>query len=213
MRANAWLIRHGQSQANAGAATQHPSTIDLTDLGRAQAQHIAETVTSVPHRIVVSPFQRTLLTAQPLIQRFLQEGKQVPVLEWPLQEFTYLSPVRCKGTTAADRQVWAKAYWERADPDWEDGDGAESYRQLMHRVERLSDQLAEQVGLSFVFGHGMFFKAFVIGLTHGWDATPKAMTRYRALESAAPIHNATILRLAPAGASSWTVLEDASHAA
>lgn len=211
MTATAWLVRHGQSQANAGAATQHPSTIDLTDLGRTQAQRIAQSVTCVPDRIVVSPFQRTLLTAQPLIQRLLREGKQVPVLAWPIQEFTYLSPVRCQGTTAADRQVWAREYWERADPDWEDGDGAESYRQLMQRVERFSRQLAEQSGLSFVFGHGMFFKAFVIGLSYGWDATPQAMARYRALESAAPIHNAQILRLTLSDDSSWAVTEETRH--
>ena len=205
--ATIWLIRHGQSQANAGVATEHPKTIELTELGRNQAQQVTEAIDFSPRTIVVSPYTRTLDTARPLLAKLAQAGLSVPVQEWPIQEFTYLSPVRCRGTTAMDRQAWAKEYWLRADPDWEDGDGAESYRSLMQRVERFSSQLAQEPGPTVVFGHGMFFKAFVIGLAHGTQATPEAMMRYSALESAAPIHNAQILRLTPAPNGSWGVID------
>ncbi len=191
-----WLIRHGQSQANAGVATEHPASIALTDLGHEQARTIAGQVQGIPDQIVVSPFIRTLHTAQPLLDKLQASGAKVPVLEWPIQEFTYLNPVRCRGTTAQDRKAWAQAYWQRADPDWEDGDGAESFRQLMYRVDDFSVRLAATPGWSLVFGHGMFFKAFLIGLEHGTKASPQAMTRYRALESAAPIHNAQMIQLA-----------------
>jgi 2,3-bisphosphoglycerate-dependent phosphoglycerate mutase len=190
-----WLIRHGQSQANAGVATEHPSSIALTDLGHEQARMVSGQVQGIPDQVVVSPFIRTFHTAQPLLDKLEAEGARVPVLQWPIQEFTYLSPVRCRGTTAQDRKAWAQAYWERADPDWEDGDGAESFRQLMRRVDAFSMQLAASPGWSVVFGHGMFFKAFLIALEHGFDVSPLSMRRYRALESSAPIHNAQIIKL------------------
>jgi broad specificity phosphatase PhoE len=205
-----WLIRHGQSQANAGVATQHPKTIELTDLGREQAQRVAESIAFTPQRIIVSPYTRTLDTARPLLNKLKKSGLDIPVDEWAIQEFTYLSPVRCRGTTAAERQVWAKEYWLRADPDWEDGDGAESFRSLMQRVEHFSLQLSQESGSILVFGHGMFFKAFVIGMQYGTHATPEAMTRYRALESASPIHNAQIVRLRRPRPGVWAIEEESS---
>lgn len=199
----AWLVRHGQSQANAGAATEHPSTIELTELGREQAREIAAKISGVPDQIIVSPFLRTTQTAQPLLDALFARGVRVPVLEWPIQEFTYLSPVRCRGTTAVDRKIWAQEYWHRADPDWEDGDGAESYRQLMSRVDNFSARLRATPGFSLVFGHGMFFKAFLIGLEFGTQVSPQTMTRYRTLESADPIHNAQIVQLQSRSDRDW----------
>jgi len=208
MSESVWLIRHGQSLANAGIATQHPKTIELTDLGLEQARQVCDRVKFTPDTIVVSSFNRTLDTARPLLTKFQNLGLTVPVSEWPIHEFTYLSPVRCRGTTAAQRQVWAKQYWLRADPDWEDGDGAESFRSFMSRVDQFSSQLAQEKGFVLVFGHGMFFKAFVIGMQFGTLATAEAMTRFRTLESATPIHNAQILRLARSHAGAWRVIED-----
>lgn len=188
-----WLVRHGQSQANAGAATDHPKTIALTALGQTQASAVAERVKQRPDQIIVSPYERTLQTAQPLLDQLREQAHTSRVLTWPIHEFTYLSPVRCRGTTVIDRRDWAQAYWQRADPDWEDGDGAESFRQLMRRVDVFSEQLKQLTGFTVVYGHGMFFKAFLIGLTHGTQVTAQAMTRYRALESADPVHNGQII--------------------
>ncbi len=208
-----WLIRHGQSHANAGIATDHPSTIELTDLGREQAAALALQVQSVPDRIVISPFVRTLHTAQPMLEKFKKQGVTVQTVEWPIQEFTYLSPVRCRGTTALDRQSWAKEYWQRADPEWEDGDGAESYSHLMLRVRQFADRLASQNGFTVVVGHGMFFKSFLISLQHGTNSTPAAMSRYRALESAAPIRNAQIIPLIRAHGGEWTLKDPLQNGA
>jgi 2,3-bisphosphoglycerate-dependent phosphoglycerate mutase len=209
MDAKVWLIRHGQSQANAGAATEHPKSIALTELGREQAQRIAQQISFTPRTVIVSPFSRTLDTALPLLSKLRSSGVEVPVKEWAIQEFTYLSPVRCRGTTAAERQVWAREYWHRADPDWDDGDGAESFRQLMARVEQFSSQLAQEKGPTVVFGHGMFFKAFLIGLEYDTQASAEAMRRYRTLESAAPIHNAEIVPLRASSDGTWLIVQDA----
>lgn len=208
-----WLIRHGQSHANAGVATDYPRTIELTDLGREQAAAIASEIESVPNAVVISPYMRTLHTAQPLLEKFERQGATVQVAEWPIQEFTYLNPVRCRGTTAVQRQSWAKEYWQRADPEWEDGDGAESYSHLMRRVREFADRLASVNGFTIVFGHGMFFKAFLISLQYGTSATPEAMTRYRALESENPIRNAQIVQITRGNEGKWTIREPLQNGA
>lgn len=188
-----WLIRHGQSAANAGDATDHPITIALTDLGHQQAQDVAQKIPRAPDWVVVSPFQRTLDTAQPTLARF----PGIKPIVWPIQELTYLSPVRCRGTTSAQRQDWARAYWEHADPHWNDGDGAESYAEFTQRLVRFRALLESMPGFGLVFGHGMFFKGFLIGLEHGFDVSASAMKRFRALESADPVHNGQIVVLDP----------------
>jgi len=77
-----WLIRHGESAANAGAVTTDPATIPLTEAGRDQARSIATTITRKPDLIVVSFYLRTQQTAEPSMRRF----PDVLVETWPMQE-------------------------------------------------------------------------------------------------------------------------------
>ena len=184
-----WLIRHGQSAANAGMVTEHPQSIPLTALGVAQAEDIAKKMIQKPDWFVVSPFQRTLDTAGPSLKRF----PEISVHSWPIQELTYLSPLRCRGTAAVDRQKWASTYWQTGDPHTIDGEGAESYAQFMARVRNFSVLLKATPGLGAVFGHGMFLKAFLISLDYGFEATTESMVRFRLLESAAPQANGQII--------------------
>lgn len=96
------LIRHGESSANAGHPTDDPSLIDLTDLGQQQALEIAASFQEPPDLIIHSPMRRALMTAMPTIQRFLD----VPAIEFAIQEFTYLDPLRCKGTPRVSTGCW-----------------------------------------------------------------------------------------------------------
>lgn len=100
-----YCYRHGESAANAGAAnagaaTSDPALIPLTELGHEQAQALAATINTMPDLLVVSPFLRAQQTAVPLQQRY----PQTQVVSWPVQEFTYLSPAKSAGTTAAQRR-------------------------------------------------------------------------------------------------------------
>ncbi len=68
------IIRHGQSESNAGLTLELDS--NLTDLGRKQAQATAEYLLDKPIiedafslAILVSPFRRTLQTARPLLEK------------------------------------------------------------------------------------------------------------------------------------------------
>ena len=62
-----WLIRHGESEANAGLPTSDVALIELTEKGHQQAQKVASAFTQAPSLIVTSPYIRTKQTAQPTI--------------------------------------------------------------------------------------------------------------------------------------------------
>lgn len=157
------LVRHGESEANAGLPTETPHSIPLTARGREQAFALAEKWTDAPGLIVVSPFIRTRQTATPLMARFTD----TPVEEWPVHEFTYLHPERYRGTTETQRGVFARDYWLRCDPRWNDGGGAESFADLIVRVDDLERRLKFRTGAqTVIFTHGYFMKALLLRREH-----------------------------------------------
>jgi len=125
------FIRHGQSTGNAGAPCHDLASIELSDLGHEQARDIAGGWTEVPSLIVTSPYLRTRQTAAPTMERF----PGVPVEVWPIEEFTYLQPSRWNGTLSAERMPYLERYWAVADPDYCDGEGAESFATLLRRAK------------------------------------------------------------------------------
>lgn len=150
------VVRHAQSMANAGFVTADPASIALTPVGEEQARELAADWSVPPTRIFTSPFLRARQTSQPLAERF---NLDVTILE--VQEFTYLSPERCAGTSAADRRQWVEDYWARCDPDYVDGPSAESFRQLITRTERtlrILQSYSERQRV-VVFSHGQFMQA------------------------------------------------------
>ncbi len=188
-----WLIRHAESEANAGLPTFGPAQIPLTTRGFEQARHIAARFEQAPSLIVVSPYLRTQQTAQPTIERFPTAESQV----WPIQEFTYLSPGRCQNTTVKDRRPMVEAYWERADPTYVDGKGAESFSSLLGRASGLVERLRHyDDDFIAVFTHGQFIRALVwILLTGSTGQAAETMRQFHAFASAFPIPNASMLRM------------------
>ena len=153
-----YLIRHAQSAGNAGLPTDSPASIPLTHQGHAQALAFADSIEQAPDLIVVSPYLRTQQTAAPLIARY----PEVPVAEWPVHEFTYLNTQTHAGTTEAQRAVFAQAYWERRDPHWSDGSGAESFAEFIGRIDVMEQHLRERSDSRiFIFTHGYFVKGFL----------------------------------------------------
>lgn len=184
------FFRHGESAANAGLPSDDPGAIPLTARGEAQAMEIAGRIGGLPDLIVTSPFLRARQTAAPTIARF----PAAPVVSLPIQEFTYLSPSRCAGTTVLQRRPWAEAYWQAADPERLEGEDAESFS-LFHR--RVSDALLQLAGYRrqglrdiLVFGHGQFLQAirlFIAGQLASVDGS--AMRRFRQIDLGTPIAN------------------------
>ncbi|MBC6469906.1 histidine phosphatase family protein [Actinomadura alba] len=169
LRVRAWLIRHGQSESNAGLPTNGPGTAPLTALGRQQAGRVAESFTEEPALIVSSSFVRARQTAEPTRRRF--PGR--PYEEWPVQEFTYLGGLHGPATTAEQRRPHAAAYWERSDPHYVHGGDGESFADLMGRVDDLLGRMADRpTGLVAVFTHGLFMRAVVWSLLTGGHEKP-----------------------------------------
>src|SRR4051812_43055625 len=59
-----WLIRHGESESNAGLPTSDTAKIALTPRGFAQAECIVAAFTRPPSLIVTSPYLRAIQSAQ-----------------------------------------------------------------------------------------------------------------------------------------------------
>lgn len=195
-----WLVRHGQSTANAGQPADDYSESALTELGHQQARQAAARIARPPDLLVVSPMRRAGQTAEAIQARRPGVTRQV----WPIGEFTYLSPVRCAGTTVAERRGWVAAYWEQCDPNSVDGGGAESFAAFIGRVRAFHDRvLALGSGFVVAVGHGQFFHAYTLGLERGFAATGQAMRDFRRAEVAGPLGNGEIVEI-PLGLSSRT---------
>jgi len=188
-----WLIRHGESESNAGLLTSDTAKIALTSRGIAQAEHIVAAFTRPPSLIVTSPYLRAIQSAQPTIGRFPQARLE----EWLVHEYTYLSLASRHNTTLHGRKPQIDAYWERCDPDYLDGDGAESFaalvfraKQIMERIKRLDDDFGA------IFSHGLFIRTLLWVLLAGpVEINAAMMQRYRSFISGFSAPNASILKL------------------
>jgi probable phosphoglycerate mutase len=193
----AWLIRHGESAANAGLPVADFSQIPLTALGHEQAQILAarfhEISPEPPTRIIQSPYLRARQTAEPLIRRY----PQVPVETWPVFEFTYLDPIASAGLNETQRGPLYARYWKHDDPEFREKNGAESFSDFLNRVRDLFARLerlpaGERVA---VFCHGYLMQAVRLLLLFPERPDRSMMSESRILNDTEPIANTEILEL------------------
>ena len=112
-----FLVRHGESQANAGIATPDPVKVELTPLGEKQAdkEFAAFLKENTPlNLIVTSPYFRTKQTAEPTKALF----PHTDIEEWEVQEFTYLSSMHRKRSTTQERKPLVDFYWTMCEPSF-----------------------------------------------------------------------------------------------
>lgn len=187
-----FLIRHGESESNAGLSSSDPGSIPLTPAGHRQAAQIAQVFADVPALIVTSPYLRARQTAQPMISRFPHAACQ----EWPVQEFTYLGDLHGRASTAQERQPYAWAYWDRADPQHSNG-AAESFTGLLNRVTDCLNRLsAQRSGPVVVFTHGLFMRAVAWSLLTAITAPGEnEMRSFRRFANRYLIPNAGVVEL------------------
>lgn len=158
------IFRHAESEGNVGKPSTYPALIPLTENGHAQARALADSFNAVasPELIITSPYLRTGETAAPTRARFPQAAHEV----WPIQEFTYLKPACYFGTTQQQRGKVATRYWQRENPEFIDGEGAESFAQMIVRVDTMLERfkmLSQRHVM--VFSHGLIMKATLLRLT------------------------------------------------
>jgi broad specificity phosphatase PhoE len=179
------LVRHGESEANAGLASSDPALIPLTARGIAQAEHWARATDWQPARLFSSPYLRAQHTAAPCAARWQMPVETIALLH----EFVTLPPDEVAGTTNLQRKPLIDAYWERADPALCTGPGAESFLDLARRVDAVRAQLETLPDRSVVFGHGMWM-AMLVWRCMGFPVESlRAMQAFRAFQLGLPMPN------------------------
>lgn len=195
------LVRHGESEDNAGLPSESMGSTPLTPTGLAQARLFAGRLTDPPGLFVVSPYVRAQQTSQPARERF----STTAVAEWPVQEFTFLPYSAYRGTTLADRQPAEDAYWAASDPRRVLGEGAESFVAYLARIQAARERLeALDCGSVVVFTH----KKVVSALLWSWLAgkpsqSARRMARFRNFDKALKFPNCASVRVRIDGAQAW----------
>jgi 2,3-bisphosphoglycerate-dependent phosphoglycerate mutase len=194
-----FLIRHGESKANAGFATSDPKRIILTERGFDQARDVAHFLHSKVSLdlIVTSPYLRAIRTAE----RTKLVFPDVCVEEWKVQEFTYLTSMHRESTTIEDRRPLVDLYWEIGDPSFVDGPGSESFEQFIERVRNFLTKLREtDYSCIAVFSHEQFIRAALMLMEQESahepvEVSPTMMRDFRASLKKAPIPNGGIVEV------------------
>lgn len=191
-----FLIRHGESESNAGLPSADPGATPLTAAGHRQAEQVARVLADVPALIVTSPYLRARQTAQPTVSRFPAAACQ----QWPVQEFTYLGDLHGRASTAREREPYARAYWDRAEPHAA-SPGAESFAGLLGRTAGFLERLGTQEsGPVVVFTHGLFMRAVAWSLLTGITTPDQEQMRgFRSFADRYLVPNAGVVELRQAG--------------
>lgn len=188
-----WMIRHGQSLANAGRETTDPAAIPLSPTGERQATLVAQVFERAPEVIVTSPFLRARQTAQATVDRF----PSVPVEQWPIEEFTYLGRLHGRQTTGSQRKPLVDAYWSAADPSYVDDDKSESFMEVHARAHRFLTALSQRDARRVAaFTHGLFMRVAIwVILTGDTAASTDSMRRFHRFRTTYQIPNCSIITL------------------
>jgi broad specificity phosphatase PhoE len=153
-----WIIRHAESAGNAGLPTPSAGGIPLTERGHAQAECLADHITTPPDLFVVSPYLRTSQTAKPTLEKY----SHIPVETWAIEEYTYLPAEVYANTTTAQRNQPAFDYFRKADPDLVLGEGAESFNQLIARVDTALERIIQSNHATVhLFSHGWYMRTLL----------------------------------------------------
>jgi broad specificity phosphatase PhoE len=187
---NLWLIRHGECLSNTGVTSARPHESALTAKGKLQAVEVARHIVHKPDLLVISMAKRSQDTALPIIERWPDVETQI----WPIQELVYLNPSEYHRYTPAERKYAVQAYWQRNDPEFFSGEGAESFADFIARIDYFHQAVKNQKGYVVVVGHGMFFLAYQLCLQHGFVATNQLMKLFRQRDTNNQINNGEIIR-------------------
>lgn len=163
-----WLVRHGETEwAKLGRHTGR-TDIPLTELGRAQAESLAERLAGRPFALVLSsPLSRALETAR-LAGYAHQVRTSDDLLEWDYGA----DEGRTTPEIRKDRPGWSI---------WGDGpkDG-ETIRHVGTRADRVIAEARQQAGDVLVFAHGHVLRI----LAARWLGLAPAKGRLFALSTA-----------------------------
>lgn len=167
MTKQVWFIRHAESMTNVGETWTDHASNPITDNGHQQAIRVCEVLTDKPSLIVTSSYTRTKETAAPTLKKW----SDVEHEEWDVHEFATFCYKKHGKVTGA---LWSENAYnliEKNDPDYKDGETAESYTELMGRVDNTIEKIhASKHDKIIIFSHGFFLGILFIRL--GLSAQP-----------------------------------------
>lgn len=180
-----YLVRHAQSESNAGLAIRPNHQINLTTLGQTQAQEVAnwlmDNIGETVADVFVSCYVRTEQTAKPYLDKL---GKTAKVIK-DLHEFNYLEYGHIQNMTFGELIDMADKYWEIGDIHHKDGEHSDSFMEFVERVANVRayfESLPD--GVYVVFGHGMWLGMLLWQLLHGTSRRVLNIKSFRQFELA-----------------------------
>lgn len=189
-----YFIRHGESLANAGGKPLPNADIPLTDKGREQAvSRLAfwQTLNIRPSQIYCSHMKRTHETAMPFCEHYGMSTTTLGLLdELNTLAFEHIKDIM----TDARRQMNAK-WWQTVGLDDRDGVGADSFGEFLGRVDGFISRLDEFDDKTLFFGHGIWLGLLAYRLMNLPVRDNGDIQRFRAFQTAMPMHNTVLYRL------------------
>lgn len=191
-----YLIRHAQSQSNAGLVVSENHKIALTDLGHEQAKELSDWLTDTidkPIReVLISTYLRTQQTALP----YLSRHKVTPLVIEELREFNNLEFEKIKALSFAQIATLSEAFWQTGDIYHQDGEDTDSFASFVQRVQSARayfDTLPD--GNYIVFTHGMWIGMLLWQILHADGQRIFDMQKFREFELAIRPKNCEVYQL------------------
>jgi broad specificity phosphatase PhoE len=199
------IVRHAQSQANAGGLTLENPVVPLTELGERQARALAPLLPPGAAGIWSSPFKRALDTAAPYCARL---GLEPVVLE-SLREFETVDTLQMRGSSSAEREAIVARYWLEADPDHRTGPAGETFREFHARVARVRTEVLPALpDGTVIFGHGMWMALLFWQMWGFATVDHLAMTLFRRFQLGFPTPNTAVFGMTHLATGRWAVTVD-----
>lgn len=197
-----FLIRHGQSQANAGGVTLENPLVPLTELGERQARALAALLPASASAVWSSPFKRSLDTAAPYCERLGLPAQTHP----DLREFEVIDTLSMRGSPFAEREAVLARYWLAADPDARTGPAGESFREFHDRIRRTRrDLLPSLSDGSVIFGHGLCMALLFWQLWGFEQVDQAAMIQFRRFQLGFPTPNTVVYGITRVTRDTWRI--------
>jgi len=173
MKRRIYLVRHGQTEANAADVVQTPDD-PLTEKGIAQAETLAARFQTIPFdTLVSSDLPRAVDTALIIAQRLNYDLLQTPLL----REMSYATALFGKARSGAEIADYYRLKLEHIDDaDWRWGD-EESFTKAHARVKEALRYLESLPGTIVAVAHGHFIRFLVTHVLLGADMRPREAHR------------------------------------
>lgn len=189
------LLRHGQTDANAGGVLQGHRPTSLNALGRQQAERLAErlvTITPPIEVLVSSDLPRALQTAQPIAAAL--DLEIVVDAAWRERGFGEL-----EGQTLGDLEIWRTASGTIDPPG---GESSAVFRQRVHdALSSIVERYADRTCVAVVTHGGV-----VRSVLHMLGSGQLQMAALQEPPVVDPIANASILHVTIDANGRWSTL-------